>query len=139
MAHYLARIETPMTAAEAFAALAEVTRFAEWDPGITRAVQVAGSGPGPDAAYDLTVRTGTLRYRVQEYDPPRRLVLLAEERWLRSLDVVTVEPFGAGSVVTYDADLALTGVLRLGDPLLGLAFRRIGDRAAAGLRTFLRA
>ncbi len=41
------------------------------------------------------------------------------------------------AVVTYEADLSLKGVLRIGDPLLGLAFRRIGDRAAAGLRTAL--
>ena len=36
--------------------------------------------------------------------------------------------------MTYDADLRLKGPLgRLMDPLLGLAFRRIGDRAAVGL------
>ena len=38
---------------------------------------------------------------------------------------------------SYDADLRLKGVLRLADPLLGLAFGRIGDRAAEGLRAYL--
>ena len=38
---------------------------------------------------------------------------------------------GAGTSVTYQADLHLNGPLgRLLDPLLGLGFRRVGDRAA---------
>lgn len=36
--------------------------------------------------------------------------------------------------VTCDAKLTLNGPLALFDPLLGLAFRTIGDRAAVGLR-----
>ena len=36
--------------------------------------------------------------------------------------------------MTYDAALTLKGLLRALDPLLGLAFKRVGDRAAAGLR-----
>ena len=53
--------------------------------------------------------------------------------------MITVEPEtrDGGCLVTYVADLSLKGVLRIGDPLLGLAFRRIGDRAAAGLRSVL--
>ena len=51
-----------------------------------------------------------------------------------STDEIRVVPVGAGTSVTYDADLRLKGPLgRLMDPLLGLAFRRIGDRAAVGL------
>ena len=42
-----------------------------------------------------------------------------------------------GTLVTYDADLALKGPLKLADPLLGLAFNRVGDRALAGLRKTL--
>ena len=49
----------------------------------------------------------------------------------------SVEASGDGSLVTYDADLQLRGVLRIGDPLLALGFGRIGDRAAAGLRDAL--
>ena len=40
---------------------------------------------------------------------------------------------GTGAVVTYEAELTLNGVLRFADPLLGLAFGRIGGRAADGL------
>jgi hypothetical protein len=36
--------------------------------------------------------------------------------------------------VTYDAELRMNGLLKVVDPLLGLMFKRIGDRAVAGLR-----
>jgi hypothetical protein len=39
--------------------------------------------------------------------------------------------------VSYEAELTLKGPLRVLDPLLGLAFNRVGDRAAAGLRAKL--
>jgi hypothetical protein len=39
--------------------------------------------------------------------------------------------------VRYDADLRLKGPLRLADPLLRVAFSRIGDRARDGLRRAL--
>ena len=56
---------------------------------------------------------------------------------LRSVDEIRVESAGDGAVVTYDARLGMRGVLRVADPLLALAFGRIGDRAAAGLRRAL--
>ena len=36
--------------------------------------------------------------------------------------------------MTYDAQVDLKGMARLFDPVLGLAFKRLGDNAAAGLR-----
>jgi hypothetical protein len=136
MARYVTSVATPLSPAEAFAYMSDVTRFLEWDPGIRRAVRVAGDGAGVGTAYDLTVEAGgtrVMRYEVQEYEAPRRLRLLARTPFLTSEDEVRVEPEGHGSIVTYDATLTLHGPLGLFDPLLRLAFRRIGDRAAAGL------
>ena len=58
---------------------------------------------------------------------------LAKSRFLTSLDTITIESDGEGSIVTYDAKLTLNGPLALADPILGLSFGRIGDRATAGL------
>jgi len=41
---------------------------------------------------------------------------------------------GDGSTLTYDATLTLKGLLSLFSLLLGRPFRRLGDRAANGLR-----
>lgn len=137
MARYVAHIRTPLTQEEAFAYLADLTNFETWDPGVIGSVQVAGHGPGPGAAFDVTVkavpRPLVLRYLLTVHDPPGTVVARAESRFLTSLDRITVAPSGEGSIVTYDAELTLNGVLGLADPLLGVVFGRIGDRAAAGL------
>ncbi len=140
MAHYVTSVATPLSAAEAFAYMADITRFVEWDPGVKRVVRVAGHGAGVGTTYDLKVEAGgttVMRYEVTEYEPPRRILLVARTTFLTSVDEVRVDAAGSGSIVTYDAKLTLHGPLTLFDPLLRLAFRRIGDRAAVGLRRVL--
>ncbi len=140
MARYVTSVATPLSAAKAFAYMADVTHFVEWDPGVKRVLRVAGDGTGVGAAYELTVQAGgttVMRYEVKEYEPPRRILLVAPTSFLTSGDEVRVEPTGSGCIVTYDAKLTLNGPLGLFDLLLRLAFRRIGDRAAAGLKRVL--
>jgi NAD(P)-dependent dehydrogenase (short-subunit alcohol dehydrogenase family) len=75
---------------------------------------------------------------VVTYERPHRVVLLGESDTIRSEDTVTVVPRpGGGAVMTYDADLTLLGRLGLFNPLLPLAFRKIGDRGLGGLREVL--
>lgn len=115
--------------------MANLANFAEWDPGVTRVDQVEGEGPGEDAVYDISVKglRRPLRYRTTRFEPSRAIVVLAESPWLTSLDTITVEGDAQGSIVTYDARLTLNGPFALADPILALAFGRIGDRATAGL------
>ena len=141
MARYVTTVKTAKTPQEVFAYMADLRNFAKWDPGVKAVKQVKGSGGGPGNVFDVTVagigRDLTLRYVTEEYDAPRNLLVVARSTVFTSIDRITVEPDGAGSVVTYDADLRLNGVLRLGDLGLRLMFGRIGDRAAAGLRRVL--
>ena len=137
MARYVVSVRTPMPPDEAFTYMADLRNFAEWDPGVKNVDQVTGDGPGPGTAFDVTVKgfVGdlTLRYVTTEHDAPKRVVARAESTMLTSLDTITVEPDGDGSVVTYDAELTLNGPLGLADPLLKPAFNSIGDKAAGGL------
>ena len=141
MARYVTTVKSAKTPQEAFASRAALRNFAEWDPGVTAVRQVEGSGGGPDSVSDVTVaapgRDLTLRYVTEEYDAPRNLLVVARSLVFTSIDRITVEPDGKASVVTYDADLRLNGVLRVGDLGLRLVFGQIGDRAAAGLRRAL--
>ena len=139
MARYIVSVRTPMSPYDAFAYMADLRNFAEWDPGVDRVEQVSGDGAGPGASFDVGVktpaRTITLRYDTVAYDPPNTVLAVAKNALLTSRDTITVQldDAGDGSIVTYDAVLTLNGPLRLADPLLGLSFQRIGDRAAAGL------
>ena len=134
MARYTTTVRTKQTPAEVFAYMADLRNFAQWDPGVKKVAQVKGVGGGADAVFDVTVSGTTLRYVTETYEPDANLLVVAKSSTLTSTDRVTVRADGATTLVTYDALLELNGVLRFADPVLRLAFGRIGDRAAAGLR-----
>lgn len=141
MARYRTSVRTEMSPAEVFGFVGDIRNLEKWDPGVASSIQVAGNGPEVGAAYDVTVdysgRTATLRYEITEMAAPRLLRMVGSNARLTSIDVIEVEPAGQGSIVTYDATLRLHGLLSLADPLLKLAFKRIGDKAAAGLERSL--
>jgi hypothetical protein len=144
MASYRARVASPLPPAEVFDYMARFSNAVEWDPGVTEATEVDPGAPALGSIYRLTVRafgrTLPLDYRIAEFDRPHRVVLSAENSMVRSTDVIDVSAGpGTGSTLTYDATLRLKGAVALFTPLLGLAFRRIGDRAIVGLRAVLAA
>ncbi len=137
MARYTATIRTPWSAEKAFDYMADLRNFEQWDPGVSSSKLVEGSAPGSDAAYDVKVTGTELRYETREFDPPRRTVVEAKTALLRSYDVIEVTTAASGTEVLYDATLELNGPLKIVDPILGLFFRRIGDKAAAGMQKAL--
>ena len=146
MSRYVVVVRTPRTPQAAFAYMADLRNFAEWDPGVTRVTQVEGSGGGPDSSFDVAVKSGrgelVLRYVTKQYDEPQAgepgvLVIEARSRMLTSIDRITVDGSATGCHVTYDAELKLNGALRWADFALKPVFKRIGERAAKGLTAAL--
>ena len=142
MAHYVARIPVSITRSAAFAYLSRFDRAAEWDPGVEAGEMLTPEPVGVGSRFRLVARflgrRLPLEYEIVEYHD-ERIVLRAENRSVRSVDTITFEDDDRDSVVVYDARLDAKGIGRLADPLLAIAFRRIGDRAAAGLRSHLSA
>jgi len=141
MARYKAAVATPRPIDEVFAYLSDFANTLEWDPGVVEAQRL---DDGPIAAgsefrivSEFLGRRTSLLYRVVEFDPPRLVTFRGVNSTVVSLDRLTFEDFGGGTQVTYDADLTLKGPLRVADPLLALAFGRLGDRALNGLRQTL--
>lgn len=132
--------------AEVFDAVADFTTNATWDPGVRRSVQVVGNvvGLGTEFDVDLDI-TGlvvapTFRYRITTYNRPDHVVLETEGLLARGRDDVTfTETATGGTRVDWTADFSLRGLGRLMDPILALGFRRVGQRAVAGLEEWLRA
>lgn len=143
MARFSTTIVTPWHPQDAFEYLADVRNFARWDPGVRMVQARDDQAPGVGATYGVVVKSGPgsmmLRYEVIEFVAPTRIVLRAETRMLCSLDEIRVEPYEDGAQVTYDADLTLRRGGRVAEPLLAVAFRRIGGRAAVGLARALAA
>ncbi len=138
MARYKATVDTPRSPEAAFAYLSDFSTAEEWDPGTVQSERL-GEGPlGEGAEFRLVAsfigRKTTLIYRIVEYDQPNAVTFRGENSTVVSLDRITFESSDGGTRVTYDADLTLKVPLRVADPLLGLAFKRVGDQALAGLR-----
>ena len=138
MAHYRASLHIQQPREDVFAYLSDFSTTREWDPGVVEAERVNGQAVGDGTEFRLVAeflgRKNELTYRIVEYDPPHAVTFLGENAAVISRDRITFESTAGGTRVTYDADLALTGLLRFADPLLALAFNRVGDRALAGLR-----
>lgn len=141
MARYVVTVRTPLAAPAAFAYMADLRNFVDWDPGVKKVTQIEGSGGGPDASFDVVVKSGrgdmTLRYVTTQYDDPNVVLVEARSRMLTSVDRITVAGAATGCRVTYDAELTLNGPLRWADFVLKPLFKRVGDRAAKGLTTAL--
>ena len=137
MAKYTTTISTPRSPADAFAFMADLRNFEDWDPGVREAVQVSGNGGGPDAVFDVTVDAPgkglTLRYETIEFDAPNTVTVKATSKLFTSLDKIDVTPNGEGSTVRYEAELLLNGPLRFFDLALRPVFNRIGGKANGGL------
>ena len=141
MARYITSVRTARSVDDAFDYMADLRNFEQWDPGVHKVTQFKGIGAGADSEFDVTVasigRDMKLRYRTTEFVPPATILAVARTALLTSTDRITVRADGTGSIVTYDADLRLRSVWKVFEPVLRMSFKKIGDRAAAGLRTAL--
>lgn len=139
MARYRATVETTRDAEEVFAYLSDFSTTAEWDPGVLEAQRLDPEvklGSRFRLVASFRGRRAEIVYTVVRYEPPRLITLRGENATVVSLDTIEVEALGAaaGARVTYDAQLSMKGILRIGDPLLARAFKPVGDNALAGLR-----
>jgi uncharacterized protein YndB with AHSA1/START domain len=125
-----------------FAYLGDFTTTTEWDPGTVRTTRRTGDG-GVGTEYlnrsKFLGRETQLTYVVEELVPDQRIRLRGSNSTVVATDTMTFRPTadGRGSQVVYTADFAFHGPTRLLAPLLSPAFKRLGDQAAAGMRTAL--
>lgn len=86
-------------------------------------------------AIDLPIPLeGAFEYRITEFEPPSRQVLVGGKGSLRSIDEITFVSRPGGTRISYEARLELSGLGRLADPFLDVLFQRIGSVAVRGLR-----
>jgi Polyketide cyclase / dehydrase and lipid transport len=142
MVTYRTCVPSGKSPAEVFEYLARFSNATLWDPGVSAAEDMTPGPPAFGSTYRLMVKflglTVPFDYQIEAIDPPRRVVLRAENAVVRSTDVIEVVPTpGGGSTVTYEATLMPKGVAAPLAPLIDVIFRRIGDRATVGLRAAL--
>ncbi len=135
------QIETPLPVDEAFAFVADFANASHWDPGVAWATATEQGPPAVGARYQLGVHVGgrvtPMQYTITQLDPPHRVVLAGEGSGVVATDDISFEAIDGGTLVSYTADIRLTGPLRVLTPFLGRAFRRIATQAREGLQRSL--
>jgi hypothetical protein len=142
MARYTATVETPGRRSDVAAYLSDFSTTQEWDPGVVEAQRLDHGPIRVGSRFRVVARflgrRAELTYEIVRHDPDELVTLRGENATVVSLDTMRFSDMPeAGTRVSYEAELTLKGPLRALDPLLGLAFNRVGDRAAAGLRAKL--
>ena len=142
MVRYQATVRSKHLAEDVFDYLAKFSSAAQWDPGI-----VAGEMLTPEPVQvgsrfrlvsKLLGREVVLNYETRAIVQAERFTVFADGGSFVSEDTVTIEPLdGGGCTVRYDATLRFSGAGKLLTPLWAIVFRRIGSKAAAGLRDWL--
>jgi dehydrogenase/reductase SDR family protein 12 len=138
MARYIDAIDIPLEIEHAFDYLADFSRTAEWDPGVTSAWPRNADAPqlGSEFVVNISVLGAEIEldFEITEYEHPNYLVITGGNSIIRSIDKISFTPQGQGTRVTYEARVDLVGISQLADPLLGLLLQRVGQVAIRGLR-----
>jgi carbon monoxide dehydrogenase subunit G len=104
----------------------------EWDPGTESCTREGAGGPIEVGATWHNVSkifgvTAELTYRLDTLTH-RTLVFVGTNDSSTSTDTITVDASGAGSVITYRADLEMKGAAKLLTPAMKLVFEKLaGD------------
>jgi carbon monoxide dehydrogenase subunit G len=110
--------------------LADFSRAEQWDPGT---VTCTREGDGPVAVgtswrnvSKVAGRSTELTYTLEKQTPDT-LVFVGRNKGATSTDTITLVPDGAGSKLTYAADLELHGASRLISPAMKLIFEKLAS------------
>ena len=139
MANYTAKVTSPKPVEEVFTYLANFSTAPEWDENTNSSDLTTGDPFVVGAKYEVVTEFGgremTLTYETVEIDRPNRVVLKSGTGMADITDTMTFKANPAGGTdVTYDANVKPKGLARILDPVFGLIFKRVGDKAVVGLR-----
>jgi carbon monoxide dehydrogenase subunit G len=134
-------IETTLPRDEAFALIADFANAAAWDPGTATSERVDDGPVGVGARYRLGVRMrgriAPMEYRITTFEAPRRVVLAGSGSGVRAIDDIRFQATAGGTRIGYTAEIHLTGLMRLLEPLAGGAFATIAREARDGMQRTL--
>ena len=128
---------------EVFPYVADLSTTSEWDPNIAEARKLTSGDVVVGSEFELVAelrgRRIPFHYRVTELEGGKKFVAEGRGDKAVSIDDVTFERANGGTKVIWAADIHLTGVRRIVDPLLWPMYRKMGRDAMAGLKAKLEA
>lgn len=134
-------VDTTLPASAAFEFVADFSNSERWDPGTAWSKAVGDATPRVGAEYLLGVRMGNrvsqMTYRIVTLEPGARVVLEGRGSNVSAVDDIRFRSTPTGTHIEYNADIQLTGLLRLAAPFTGKAFASIGRDAREGMQKTL--
>lgn len=131
-------IETDLPVEAAFDYVANFEHLAEWDPGATASTKLDDGPAGVGTRYDVRLQYGAnkqqMTYTITEWARPNVVVLEGEGKQTRAVDRIVFRRAGDRTIVEYEADITLKGIMRLATPFLGGTFDKLGKGAVAGMK-----
>ncbi len=134
-------IEVTQPIEDVFRYTANFGNIEQWDPGV---IESEKSTPGPvgvGTRFRVLVKSGIsstpMDYEIKRYEPPNRVVLEGRGGRIHAIDDIRFSKTGSGTMVDYTADISLSGVAGLIEPLIGGVLEGVGRKALAGLQEAL--
>lgn len=141
MATYRATVYSPKGLEETFEYMADFSNAAEWDENTVSSKCLNGDPLREGARYEVVTgfagRELTLTYETTEFKPGSKVVLSSGTALAELEDVISFTARGDGTEITYEANVSPKGLARILDPVFGLLFKPVGDRAAESMRRTL--
>ena len=122
--------------------LKDFSNAEDWDPGTESCVRTDTGPLGVGSTWHNTSRiaglTTELDYTLQTLTHDT-IVLVGRNDTATSTDTITVvpNPDGAGSRITYEAVIELSGAAKIADPIMKIVFEKIGSNTEDDMTTVL--
>lgn len=139
MARYESEVELAAPMDEVFEVLVDIEGWGDWDPSIRTVLALDDGPPAAGSRHEVTVgfygKAIEQVHEIIELEEPSRLVVetsgRASGRWTFDLSPARDGRF---TQLRWNASLDLSGIARILDRGLRLAFNGIGDNAVEGLK-----
>lgn len=130
------------TAADCYRYLADFSTCEQWDPAVYRATKLTAGAPRVGSEFRVVIsvagRRRTLRYRINELGPGRRIVLRGRAAGLATEETIECSADGDTACrISYHGEFSLRGPLARMRMLARPLIKRMVSRAMAGLSSAL--
>ncbi len=134
-------IEVTRPIEDVFRYTANFGNIEQWDPGVIESEKFTPGPVGVGTRFRVLVKSGIsptpMDYEIKRYEPPNRVVLEGRGGRIHAIDDIRFSKTGSGTMVDYTADISLSGVAGLIEPLIGGVLEGVGRKALAGLQEAL--
>jgi len=136
-------ITVPRPIDEVFRYTSNFANIEQWDPGVSASEKITAGPVREGSEFRVVVKSGPsstpMNYRVQTFDPPNLVVLEGQGGSVHAIDEIRFTATSGGTQIEYTADITLSGLAGVFQPLMGGILETVGKKALAGLEKALSA